>query len=68
MFNRFVSWALIVVYERGGTGLRAVQWAADGVVEALCHRRLPVWGVQWHPERLSPAGRDLLGAFLALCG
>ncbi len=56
--------------DRLGTGLRAVQWAADGVVEALCHRRLPVWGVQWHPERLeaSPAGRDLLGAFLALCG
>ena len=56
--------------DRLGTGLRAVQWTADGVVEALCHRRLPVWGVQWHPERLeaSPAGRDLLGAFLALCG
>ena len=56
--------------DRLGSGLRAVQWAADGVVEALCHRRLPVWGVQWHPERLeaSPAGRDLLGAFLALCG
>ena len=38
--------------DRLGSGLRAVQWAEDGVVEALCHRRLPVWAVQWHPEEL----------------
>lgn len=37
--------------DRLGAGLRAVQWAPDGVVEALCHETLPVWGVQWHPER-----------------
>lgn len=54
--------------DRLGSGLRAVQWAEDGVVEALVHRRLPVWAVQWHPERLegSPAGRILFRAFLAL--
>lgn len=54
--------------DRLGSGLRAVQWAADGVVEALCHDRLPVWAVQWHPERLeaSGAGRRLFGAFLEL--
>ena len=54
--------------DRLGSGLRAVQWTADGVVEALCHRRLPVWAVQWHPERLeaSPAGKKLLAAFLNL--
>lgn len=54
--------------DRLGSGLRAVQWAEDGVVEALCHRRLPVWAVQWHPERLgNPApGRRLMGAFLDL--
>ena len=52
--------------DRLGSGLRAVQWTGDGVVEALCHERLPVWAVQWHPERLgdrSP-GRRLMGAFL----
>jgi len=38
--------------DRLGSGLQAVQWAEDGVVEALCHRSLPVWAVQWHPERL----------------
>lgn len=52
--------------DRLGTGLRAVQWAADGVVEALCHRTLPVWGVQWHPERLEgPAGLRLIQKFLS---
>nr|WP_325181412.1 gamma-glutamyl-gamma-aminobutyrate hydrolase family protein [uncultured Oscillibacter sp.] len=51
---------------RLGGSLQAVQWAEDGVVEALCHRRLPVWAVQWHPERLEnrALGRQLLGAFL----
>ena len=54
--------------DRLGSGLRAVQWAGDGVVEALCHARLPVWGVQWHPERVVDRrlALRLLRAFLAL--
>ena len=54
--------------DRLGSGLQAVQWAPDGVVEALCHKRLPVWAVQWHPERLAEpeAGEKLFKAFLAL--
>ena len=51
-----------------GRGLRAIQWAEDGAVEAVCHDCLPVWGVQWHPERLpGELGGRLLRAFLALC-
>ena len=51
-----------------GRGLRAVPWAEDGAVEAVCHDCLPVWGVQWHPERLpGELGGRLLRAFLALC-
>ncbi len=54
--------------DRLGQGLEAVQWAPDGVVEAAEHRTLPVWGVQWHPERLpGELGRRLFEAFLERC-
>ena len=54
--------------DRPGNALRAEQWAPDGVIEAIRHERLPVWGVQWHPERLpGPAGPRLFRAFLDLC-
>lgn len=39
--------------ERLGTDLEVVQWARDGVIEAIVHKKLPIWGVQWHPERQS---------------
>ena len=54
--------------DRLGSGLRAAQWAGDGVVEALYHERLPVWAVQWHPERMADrrVALQLLGAFLSL--
>ena len=32
--------------------LEAVQWAEDGVIEACIHKRLLVYSVQWHPERM----------------
>lgn len=35
-----------------GCGIVYTQHAADGVVEGLEHRFLPIFGVQWHPERL----------------
>ena len=38
---------------RLGTGLEILQWAEDGAVEAFRHKTLPVWGIQWHPERLA---------------
>lgn len=47
---------------RLGDGLRAVQWADDGTVEAVRHERLPVFGVQWHPERM----RSLTDGWLLL--
>lgn len=36
-----------------GSDLQVVQVAEDGIAEAIVHQRLPIWGVQWHPERQS---------------
>ncbi len=35
-----------------GQDLSIVQTSADGVAEAIQHDRLPILGVQWHPERM----------------
>ena len=40
---------------RLGTGLQVFACAEDGTVEAVGHRTLPVFAVQWHPERLCGA-------------
>lgn len=39
--------------DRLGNGLKILQQTDDAVPEALAHRSLPVFGVQWHPERLT---------------
>lgn len=36
--------------ERLGARLSATGWADDGLVEAIEHESLPIYGVQWHPE------------------
>ena len=58
-----------------GEEMEAVQWAADGIVEATRHRSLPVISVQWHPERMclkharpdTVDGLPLFRYFLELC-
>ncbi len=36
-----------------GQKLVPVQWCpSDNCIEAIEHTRLPIWGVQWHPERI----------------
>lgn len=50
-----------------GTGLTAVQYALPSpTLEAICHKELPIYGVQWHPERLVPDGDKLLSFFASL--
>ena len=41
--------------DRLGAGLEATSRAEDGTVEALRHGTLPLWALQWHPERLFPS-------------
>ena len=38
--------------DRLGEGLIEAAMSDDGVVEAVYHETLPVWGVQFHPERM----------------
>ncbi len=50
--------------DRLGQGLRAVQWSPEGIIESMEHETLPVWGVQWHPERLElPDGQKIYDLF-----
>lgn len=45
-----------VVRRTLGKGLEPfAESEADGVLEGIIHTRLPMAGVQWHPERKSPA-------------
>ena len=61
--------------DRVGEGLWVPARAPDGVIEALVHRTLPVFSVQWHPERMCFARRRgdtvdgslLIADFLRLC-
>jgi putative glutamine amidotransferase len=32
--------------------LKATAFSPDGVIEAVEHTGAPIWGVQWHPERM----------------
>ncbi|MBF0166558.1 MAG: aminodeoxychorismate/anthranilate synthase component II [Alphaproteobacteria bacterium] len=43
--------------------------SADGLIMAMAHKTLPVFGVQFHPESIaSEHGHDLLANFLTLSG
>lgn len=35
-----------------GDGLLIAQYCCDFVIEAMYHKKLPILGVQWHPERM----------------
>jgi anthranilate synthase/aminodeoxychorismate synthase-like glutamine amidotransferase len=53
--------------------LEVTAWSNDRPagqeIMALCHRELPVYGVQFHPESVATtAGKQLLANFLSLAG
>ena len=50
---------------RPGRALYIAARAPDGVCEAIEHRFLPIFGVQWHPERMAEENmRALFARFL----
>ena len=59
--------SLIVKREGLPKDLDITAWTGEREIMGLAHRRLPVYGVQFHPESiLTSAGKDLLKNFLAL--
>lgn len=49
--------------DRLGRGFSPAAFSEDGVIEAIEHKALPVFGVQFHPERME-AGAKLMEWFL----
>jgi anthranilate synthase/aminodeoxychorismate synthase-like glutamine amidotransferase len=63
--------SLVVSAEGLPSELEVTAWSTDRLpgqeIMALCHRTLPVYGVQFHPESVATAhGKRLLSNFLAL--
>jgi anthranilate synthase/aminodeoxychorismate synthase-like glutamine amidotransferase len=53
----------------GGGPLEEIAWTSEGLVMAVAHRELPIFGVQFHPESiLTPGGHQLITNFLSLSG
>jgi para-aminobenzoate synthetase component 2 len=49
--------------------LEITGWTESGVVMAVCHKSLPIHGVQFHPESvLTEGGHHLLANWLVICG
>ncbi len=65
--------SLVVSPEGLPPDLEITAWSQDrppgSEIMALCHRSLPVYGVQFHPESVGTRdGKRILGNFLALVG
>jgi len=59
--------SLIVKRDTLPTCLRITAETAEGEIMGICHKELPVYGVQFHPESiLTTEGKKLLKNFLAL--
>ena len=61
--------SLVIERESCPHELEISAWTADGEIMGVRHRRLPVEGVQFHPESiLTREGKRLLANFLGRCG
>jgi anthranilate synthase component 2 len=59
--------SLVVARDTLPDTLVPTAWTDDGLIMAMHHRTLPVYGVQFHPESIaSEHGRTILANFLAI--
>lgn len=59
--------SLLIERKSFPSDLEITAWTREGEIMGVAHKKLPVWGVQFHPESiLTTAGMDILRNFLAL--
>jgi len=59
--------SLIIERQTLPDALQATAWTDDGLIMAMRHRALPIFGVQFHPESIaSEHGHRILANFLAI--
>lgn len=69
----FVNDVPPLAVRRAGCGITPTVWALDGAIMGFEHERLPIMGVQWHPERILQGeggcapGLPLFRYFICLC-
>ena len=60
--------SLVVSGDRFPESLQITAQTADGIIMALQHNTLPIYGVQFHPESIgTPAGQSVLDNFITTC-
>ena len=42
-----------------GDKIRVAAYTKDNVIEGIWHEMMPIWGVQWHPERMCHKERNV---------
>lgn len=66
--SAFVNSAHHQAIEQPGKKLVPICQAHDGAIEAIAHHELPIFAVQWHPERMmDKGGEELISYFLNTC-
>lgn len=57
--NSYHNWGVNTIADP----LYALEWAEDGIMEAICHRERNIMGIMWHPERETPFAKEDIWLF-----